>query len=163
MTSSIRKAKSLLVRKENIEKVRALLARREKVARVKSLFVRKEHAEKAEAPVVRRKVVARPHRSKLMICVEVLCTLASSGPLKLSQLRDRLEMDECRLEPHLRLLWDRGLVEEENFGDESNYYVVTERGLTVLKVVSPIIKEAHKIQIRDLESLSDKLSVAGYS
>ena len=162
MTSSIRKAKSLLVRKENIEKVRALLARREKVARVKSLFVRKEHAEKAEAPVVRRKVVARPHRSKLMICVEVLCTLASSGPLKLSQLRDRLEMDECRLEPHLRLLWDRGLVEEENFGDESNYYVVTERGLTVLKVVSPIIKEAHKIQLRDFKAISGVLTVAGY-
>lgn len=164
MAHSIKKAKSLLVRKENVEKVKALLARREKVARVKSLFVRKEHAEKPEVPVVRRKKrVAMPHKSKLMICVEVLCALASGGPMKLSQLRDQLEMDECRLEPHLRMLWDRGLVEEENFGEENNRYVVTKRGLSVLKVVSPMLKEAHKIQIRELEAISDKLSVAGYS
>jgi predicted transcriptional regulator len=163
MAHSIKKAKSLLVRKENVEKVKALIAQKEKLEKIKALLVRKDDAEKAEAPVVRRKTVSMPHKSKLMICVEVLCALSSGGPMKLAQLRDWLEMDECRLEPHLRLLWDRGLVEEENFGEENNRYVVTKRGLNVLKVVSPIIKEAHKIQIRELESISNKLSVAGYT
>jgi DNA-binding MarR family transcriptional regulator len=99
----------------------------------------------------------------LMICVEVLCTLVSNGPMMLTQLKDKFEMDEARLQPHLRLLWNRGLVEEEKFGDEEPYYVVTERGLKVLKVVSPLIREAHKLEIRNFEAISNVLSGAGYS
>ena len=71
-------------------------------------------------------------------------------------------MDESRLEPHLRLLWNRGLIEEERFDNET-HYVVTERGLTVLKVVSPLIREAHKLQIRNFEAITNVLSGAGYS
>jgi len=136
MSHVIRKAKSLLVRKENVERPRSLLVRKESVE--------------------------RPYKSKLMICIEVLCTLVSNGPMKLTQLKDKFEMDESRLKPHLRLLWNRGLVEEENFGDNKIYYVVTERGLKVLKVISPIIREAHKINVRDFEAISSVLSGAGY-
>jgi DNA-binding PadR family transcriptional regulator len=60
------------------------------------------------------------------------------------------------------LLIDRGLVEQQNWGENEIVYAVTERGLKVLKVVSPIIREAHKIQIRDFEIISTTLSEAGY-
>ena len=147
----IRKAKSLLIRKENIE-------------RAKSFLVRTLNAEKTKSFLVRKVNAGRPSKSKLMLCIEVLCTLVSNGrPMTLTQLLDKFEMDECRLKPHLRLLWNRGLVEEENLGDNKIHYVVTERGLKVLNVISPIIREAHKIQMREFELISNTLSGAGYS
>ena len=82
--------------------------------------------------------------------------------MKIPQLIDKFEMDESRLEPNLRLLWNRGLIEEERF-DKETHYVITERGLTVLKVVSPLIREAHKLQIRNFEAITCVLSGAGYS
>lgn len=134
------------------------------IRKAKSLLVRKESAEKAKSVLVRKKSAERSNKSKLMICIEVLCTLVSNGrPMTLTQLLDKFEMDECRLKPHLRLLWNRGLVEEENFGDNKIYYVVTEKGLKVLNVISPIIREAHKIQMREFELISNTLSGAGYS
>ena len=42
-------------------------------------------------------------------------------------------------------------------------YVGTERGLKVLKVINPIVKEAHKIQMRNFELISNTLSEAGLS
>jgi len=161
---SIRKAKSLLIRKENAEKAKAFLIRKVKVENAKAVLVRKESAEKAKAFPIRKVNAEWSGKSKLMICIEVLCTLVSNGrPMTLTQLLDKFEMDECRLEPHLRLLWNRGLVEEENFGDDTIHYVVTERGLKVLNVISPIIKEAHKIQMHEFELISNTLSGAGYS
>jgi DNA-binding HxlR family transcriptional regulator len=153
MSNVIRKAKSLTVLKDGVEKA-------------KSLIVRKEKTEQTETPKtvhVRRERPDTQYKSKLVVCVEVLCTLVSNGPMTSSQLKDKFEMDEARLQPHLRLLWDRGLVEEENFGDEKPYYVVTERGLKVLKVVSPLIREAHKLEMRNFEAISSVLSGAGYS
>jgi len=134
------------------------------IRKAKSLLVRKVNVERVKSVLVRKKSVERSDKSKLMICIEVLCTLVSNGrPMTLTQLLDKFEMDECRLKPHLRLLWNRGLVEEENFGDNKIYYVVTERGLKVLNVISPIIREAHKIQMREFELISNTLSGAGYS
>ena len=148
---AIRKAKSLLIRKENAEKA-------------KSFLVRTVNAEKAKAVLVRKESAGRSGKSKLMMCIEVLCTLVSNGrPMTLTQLLDKFEMDEYRLKPHLRLLWNRGLVEEKNLGDNKIHYVVTERGLKVLNVISPIIREAHKIQMNEFELISNTLSGAGYS
>ncbi len=161
---AIRKAKSLLIRKENIEKAKSFLARTVNVEKAKAVIVRKENAEKAKSFPVQKVNAASSGKSKLMICIEVLCTLVSNGrPMTLTQLLDKFEMDECRLKPHLRLLWNRGLVEEESFGDNTIHYVVTERGLKVLNVISPIIREAHKIQMREFELISNTLSGAGYS
>ena len=141
----IRKAKSLLVRKENVE-------------RANSLLIPGKSVEGAKSPLLSKQRIAGSHKSKLMICIEVLCILSSNGPMRLSQLLDRLEMDECRLKPHLRLLWNRGLVEEEILGDNKIRYVVTDRGLSVLKVTGPIIREAQKIQMRNFEAISSALS-----
>jgi len=120
------------------------------LSKAKSLISRKQRAEK-------------PYRTKLMICIDILCTLVSKGPLKFTQLSHKVELDAIRLIPHLRLLIDRGLVEQQNWGENEIFYIITEKGLKVLKVVNPIIKEAHKLQMRDFEAISNTLSEAGYS
>ena len=86
------------------------------------------------------------HRSKLKICVEILCTLASNGPMKLTQLTTNIELNKTLLEQHLRLLKSQDLVERQKLGENEIFYVVNERGLKVLKVVNPLIKWARKIQ-----------------
>jgi len=140
MSHTIRKAKSLLVHNESIQKA-------------KSLIVKKEPF----------RTVERPYRSKLMVCIEILCTLSSKGPMTSTQLMHKVEVDIHHLMPHLRLLRNRALVEIQSFGGNGTVYFVTDRGLKVLKIVSPIIKEAHKIQMRNFELISYALSGAGYS
>ena len=158
MSHTISKAKSIILEKERKTGKQMIYA----LSKAKSLIIRKESDERAKSLLVRKESVERPYKSKLMIYIDILCNLVSNGPMKLTQLRDKFEMDESRLKPHLRLLWNRGLVEEENFGDNTIYYVVTERGLKVLKVISPLIREAQKIQMRDFEAISSVLSGAGY-
>lgn len=150
MSNVLKKAKSIIVLKESVERAKTLLARKEKTESPKTVPAQREMPD-------------TQYKSKMIICIEVLCTLVSNGPMKLPQLMDKFEMDESHLNPHLRLLWDRGLIEEENFGDEETHFVVTERGLMVLKVVTPLIREAHKLQMRNFEAISTVLSGAGYS
>ena len=97
-------------------------------------------------PIIRKGSGERMHRSKLTICIEVLSILASRGPMKLTQLMTKVELNKTRLRQHLRLLKKRNLVERQNLGENKIFYVVTERGLEMLKVIGPIIKEARKIQ-----------------
>ncbi len=85
-------------------------------------------------------------RSKLEICNDILWTLASNGPMKLTQLTTKVELSKTRLERHMRLLENRELVESQRLGKGETFYVVTERGLKVLNVMGPIMKEACKIQ-----------------
>jgi len=131
------------------------------IKKAKSLFMQRIAKEPAKTEVKRTEAAVGQHKSKLMLCIEILCALVRGGPMKLSQLRDKVGLDIERLKPHMRLLWNRGLIEEETFGDET-YFVVTERGQRVLMVIGPIVKEAHKLQVRDLESISSALSEAGY-
>ena len=86
------------------------------------------------------------HRSKLKVCVEILCILASNGPMKLTQLTTKIELNKTRLREHLRLLKNGNLIKRQNFGENKIFYVVTQKGIKVLKVIGPIIKEARKIQ-----------------
>ncbi len=137
MSNAIRKARSFIIRKEIIKKSRALA-------------VPTEQTEK-------------PYRSKLILCIEILCTLASKGPLNLTQLTHKVEVDKSRLILHLKLLYNRGLVEKQNQGEQKIYYLITERGLKVLKVINPLVREAHKVQLRNLEVISSTLSEAGFS
>jgi len=100
----------------------------------------------AMSPIIRKGSDERMQKSKLKICIEILCILASNGPMKLSQLTTKVELNETRLEQHLKLLQKRDLVERQNLGKNQIFYVLTERGLKVLKVIGPMIKEARKIQ-----------------
>jgi predicted transcriptional regulator len=146
MSHTISKAKSLILGKERKSGKEMAHA----TSKAKPLIIRKERDEKL-------------YRSKLMICIDILCTLVSNGPMKFIQLSHKVELDTIRLIPHLKLLINRGLVEQQNLGENEIFYVVTERGLKVLKVISPIIREAHKIQMRNFETISNTLSEAGYS
>ena len=99
-------------------------------------------------PIIRKGSGERMNRSKLKICIEVLSILASRGPMKLTQLMTKVELNKNHLRQHLRLLKKRNLVERQNLGENKIFYVVTERGLEVLNVIGPIIKEEHNIQAR---------------
>lgn len=85
-------------------------------------------------------------RSKLEICNEILWTLASHGPMKLTQLTTKIELSKTHLERHMKLLKNRHLIERQRLGEGEIFYVTTERGLKVLKIMDPIMKEARKFQ-----------------
>ncbi len=84
-------------------------------------------------------------RSKLEMNLDILKILASQGPMELTQLMNKVDLSQSVLEQHLDFLIPQNLVEEQNLGKDETFYVVTERGLRVLKVVVPIIEEALKI------------------
>jgi len=56
----------------------------------------------------------------------------------------------------LSFLYDRGLVGEQNLDEDEKAYFVTERGVSVLKVVNPLIREAQRIEVRNFEAISKK-------
>jgi len=80
--------------------------------------------------------------------------------MKLTQMTQYVELDKTRLISHLSLLNDRGLVGEQNLGEDERAYFVTERGVSVLKVVGPLIREAQRIELRNFEAISRALSGA---
>lgn len=83
--------------------------------------------------------------------------------MKLTQMTKYVELDKARLIQHLRLLKNRRLIGKEDLGENNSVYVVTERGLTVLKVINPIIREAQRIQMRNFEAISSALSGATFT
>ena len=100
----------------------------------------------------------RLNKSKLQIFVEILCSLSSNGPMKLTQIGHEVELDNSFLVGHLGFLYDRGLVGEQNLGEDEKDYFVTERGLSVLKVMGPLVREAQRIEVHNLERISSALS-----
>ena len=103
------------------------------------------------------------HKSKLQICVEILCSLVSNGPMKLTQISHEVELSKSFLMARLSMLNDRGLVETQNLGEDKKVYVVTERGLSVLKVIGPMVREAQRIQVRNFEAISNAISGAKFT
>ena len=95
--------------------------------------------------------------SKLQICIQVLCALVSSGPSQLTNLMHKVELDITNLNSVMGFLHDRGLVGECNMGAGKAYFV-TERGRSVIKVVSSLVKEAHRIKVGEYEAISTALS-----
>ena len=67
-------------------------------------------------------------------------------------------MDRSSLLAYLSFLNDRGLVRKQDMGGNKNGYVVTKRGLSVLKVIEPMVKEAHMLEMRNFEAISNALS-----
>jgi predicted transcriptional regulator len=96
--------------------------------------------------------------SKLHMYVEILCTLVSHGPLELSQLTGKVELDKPALIEVLNFLYEHGLLGEQNLDESEKAYFVTERGISVLKVVAPLIREAQKKQLQNFEVATNALS-----
>jgi len=87
-------------------------------------------------------------RSKLEMYVDILKVLARSGPLKLTHIMYKANVNCSVLKEYLDFLIAQNLVEEKTVGKKRIVYSITERGITVLKYfrelksVLPIIEEA---------------------
>jgi predicted transcriptional regulator len=80
--------------------------------------------------------------------VDILTVLARKGPLKLTHVMYKANVNCSVLKEYLDFLLKQGLIEERNVGKQRLVYAVTQRGITVLKYfrelkqVLPIVEEA---------------------
>jgi len=87
-------------------------------------------------------------RSKLEMYVDIITVLAHRGPLKLTHVMYKANVNCSVLKEYLEFLIKQGLVEERAVGKQRVVYAVTQRGITVLKYfkelkqVLPIVEEA---------------------
>ena len=87
-------------------------------------------------------------RSKLEMYVDILSVLAHRGPLKLTHVMYKANVNCSVLKEYLEFLIKQGLVEERTIGKSRVVFAVTQRGITVLKYfkelkqVLPIVEEA---------------------
>jgi predicted transcriptional regulator len=155
MSEKNNKDKSLVLRNEKkpVQQMSKFLDK------AKSLIIRKENNEKHKFI---QENETKGYRSKLIICIDILCSLTSNSSINFSKLAHKVQLDTVRLIPHLKLLINRDLIEQQTKDNEVTY-IITERGLKVLKILNPIVKEAHKIQIKNFEIISNTLYEAGYS
>src|SRR4030066_216178 len=72
-------------------------------------------------------------RSKLEMYVDILKVLAVRGPLKLTHIMYKANVNCSVLSEYLEFLLKQGLVEERRVKKNRNVYAVTQQGLTVLK------------------------------
>jgi len=87
-------------------------------------------------------------RSKLEMYIDILKVLAQRGPLKLTHVMYKANVNCSVLKEYMAFLIKQGLVEEKAIGKRRLVYAVTQRGITVLKYfrelkqVLPILEES---------------------
>jgi len=87
-------------------------------------------------------------RSKLEMYIDILKVLAHRGPLKLTHIMYKANVNCSVLKQYLDFLIKQNLVEERTVGKRRVVYAITQRGITVLKYfrelkqVLPIVEEA---------------------
>ncbi|MEM2098394.1 MAG: winged helix-turn-helix domain-containing protein [Candidatus Bathyarchaeia archaeon] len=87
-------------------------------------------------------------RSKLEMYIDILRVLAQRGPLKLTHVMYKANVNCSVLKEYMDFLMKQGLVEERTIGKRRVVYAITQRGITVLKYfrelkqVLPIVEEA---------------------
>jgi len=87
-------------------------------------------------------------RSKLETYIDILKVLNRHGPLKLTHVMYKANVNCSVLKEYLDFLTVNALVEEKTMGKKRIVYAISERGTTVLKyfrelkAVLPIIEEA---------------------
>jgi predicted transcriptional regulator len=72
-------------------------------------------------------------RSKLEMYVDVLKVLSHKGPLKLTHIMYKANVNCSVLKEYLDFLIEQELVEEQTVGKNRKVYAITDRGITVLK------------------------------
>ena len=86
-------------------------------------------------------------RSKLEMYIDILRVLAQRGPLKLTHIMYKANVNCSVLKEYLDFLIQQELVEEKTAGKKRIVYAVSEKGLKVLKyfrelkVMLPVIEE----------------------
>ena len=77
----------------------------------------------------------------------------------MNQLTRKIELDKNELIPNLKLLKNRQLMGKVVLGENNILYFITHKGITILKVINPIVREAKRIQERNFELISNMFSV----
>jgi len=96
-------------------------------------------------------MVSGMRRSKLEMYVDILKVLARHGPLKLTHIMYKANVNCSVLKQYLDFLIQHNLVKEQTLPKKRVVYAITERGRTVLKYFREvnsalqIIEEAKKI------------------
>jgi predicted transcriptional regulator len=86
-------------------------------------------------------------RSKMEMHLDILRTLAQKGPLKLTHIMYKANVNCCVLKEFLDFLTKQNLIEEKTLRKERIVYKITEKGLTVLKyfrelqIMLPVLDE----------------------
>jgi predicted transcriptional regulator len=87
-------------------------------------------------------------RSKLEMYIDILKVLARRGPLKLTHIMYKANVNCSLLKEYLDFLIKQNLVEERTVGKRRIVYAITQRGITVIKYfaelqqILPILEEA---------------------
>jgi predicted transcriptional regulator len=87
-------------------------------------------------------------RSKLEMYIDILRVLVQRGPLKLTHVMYKANVNCSVLKEYLDFLIEHGLVEERTVGKKRVVYAITQRGRIVIKAfrelkqVLPITEEA---------------------
>ena len=87
-------------------------------------------------------------RSKLEMYIDILTVLAHRGPLKLTHVMYKANVNCSVLKEYLDFLMKQSLIEERTLGKKRVVFAVTQRGITVLKYfrelkqVLPIVEES---------------------
>ena len=88
-------------------------------------------------------------RSKLETYIDILRVLAHRGPLKLTHIMYKANVNCSALKEYMDFLIKQDLVEERTVGEKRVVYVITQRGITVIKAfrelkqVLPITEETN--------------------
>jgi predicted transcriptional regulator len=72
-------------------------------------------------------------RSKLEIALDILKILAQKGPMKLTHMMFKANVNCDVLKKNVELLLKQGLIEERSVGRERMVYAITHQGLTLTK------------------------------
>ena len=93
-------------------------------------------------------------RSKLEMYIDILKVLTHNGPLKLTHVMYKTNVNCSVLKEYLNFLIKQGLIEKRSTGKARVIFATTQRGITVLKYfrelkeVLPIVEEARNNQLR---------------
>jgi len=79
-------------------------------------------------------------RSKLEMYIDILKVLAHRGPLKLTHIMYKANVNCSVLKQYLEFLIKQNLVEERTVGKRRVVYATTQKGITVLKYFREIGK-----------------------
>lgn len=94
---------------------------------------------------------SKMRRSKLEMYVDILKVLAHRGPLKLTHIMYKANVNCNVLREYLDFLLKENLVEERIVGKSRTIFAITQRGITVLKnfrelkQMLPIIEETRNV------------------
>jgi predicted transcriptional regulator len=87
-------------------------------------------------------------RSKLEMYLDILTVLALRGPLKLTHVMYKANINCSALKENLEFLTKQGLIEEKSIGKRRVVFVITQRGKVTLKQFKEL-KQVLPIQEED--------------